>query len=157
MSSNRVDVVKSLIAALQSGDIELATHLLDEQFEMTGFAQKSLSQAQFLGMQDALLAAMPDLSYHLENAARLEDQNSVEANITLTGTHSNDLALPLFGLELIPATGIAVTLPQTAVTFEVVDDKIVKMAFEPVTGGGLSGLLQQVGSELPLLPDNTVG
>lgn len=152
MSKNRVETVKTLIAALQSGDMELAASILDDTFTMTGFLPKTLNKEQFLSLQDALLLAMPDLSYGLAEVVRSDEgENTVTASTTLTGTHTDTLSLPMFGLESIPATGIRVTLPQTTMTCHAAVGSVKKLEFENVTGGGFSGLLQQIGSELPLL------
>ncbi|GER88297.1 hypothetical protein KDW_24590 [Dictyobacter vulcani] len=152
MSTNRVETVKTLIAALQSGDMELAARILDDTFTMTGFLPKALNKEQFLSLQDALLLAMPDLSYELAEVVRSDKgEDTVTAHTTLTGTHTDTLSLPLPGLESIPATGIHVTLPQTTITCQAAQGRVKQLDFENVTGGGFSGLLQQLGSELPLL------
>jgi hypothetical protein len=55
-------------------------------------------------------------------------------------------------VPLIRATGIAIDLPQVHTEYLVTDGKIAEMRFESVPGGGLAGLLQQIGAELPVLP-----
>ncbi|GCE26980.1 hypothetical protein KDA_24640 [Dictyobacter alpinus] len=158
MSTNRVETVKTLMAALQAGDSELAASTLDDAFTMAGFLPKTLSKEQFLSLQDALLVAMPDFSYGLADVARSEQgANTVTASTIITGTHTDTLSLPMLGLENIPASGVSVTLPQTRVTYEVEDGRVKKLAFENVTGGDFSGLLQQIGSELPLINDEFSG
>ncbi|GCE05326.1 hypothetical protein [Dictyobacter aurantiacus] len=153
MGTNRVEIVKTVIAALQGGEFEVAAEKIDDGFTMTGFAPRSLNKAQFLSLHYALLVAMPDLSYNLDNAARTEQENTVRASITFMGTHTNDLSLSLFGLENIPATGVSVILPQTNLTCHVEHDRLTRLEFENITGGGLAGLLQQLGSEIPLLSE----
>ncbi|GCE19351.1 nuclear transport factor 2 family protein [Dictyobacter kobayashii] len=153
MSANRVEIVKTVIAALQSGDTEVAAAKLADSFTMTGFVTRALNKGQFLSFQDELLAAMPDLSYNLDNVVRTQEANTVSASVILTGTHTHDLELPQFGLEKIAATGIDVSLPQTTLICHVEHDQLTRAEFENVTGGGLVGLLQQLGSELPLLQD----
>lgn len=153
MSTNRVEIVKTVITALQGNELEVAAERINDSFTMTGFAPKSLNKAQFLSLQYELLTAMPDLSYNLDNVVRTEEANTVRASVTLIGTHTHDLSLPLFGLENIPATGVNVVLPQTNLTCRVEHDQLTRLEFENITGGGLVGLLQQLGSEIPLLRD----
>ncbi|GHO88729.1 hypothetical protein [Dictyobacter formicarum] len=153
MSTNRVEIVRTVITALQGNEFEVAAERINDSFTMTGFASKGLNKAQFLSLQYELLAAMPDLSYNLGNVVRTEEANTVRASVTLTGTHTRDLSLPLFGLESIPATGVSVVLPQTNLICHVEHGQLSRLEFENITGGGLVGLLQQLGSEIPLLRD----
>lgn len=145
-----IERVKELMTALQSGDIELAATLLHDDFHIDGLAPRQLSTRGFLALQSALLAAMPDFSYNLSNIQ--QEGETVRATVNMTGTHTQELSLPTFGLPSIPATGLSVILSQVPATFQLENDlvKSIEIAQEP--GGGLSGLLQQVGAELPVLP-----
>ncbi len=146
---NRIELVEEMVTALQGGDLRLAANTLADSFEMTGLTPNALSKRHFLAVQSELLAAMPDFSYNLSTLR--DDEKVVHAIIRISGTQTHDLNLPLFGVENIPATGLAVALPQTHVTYQIENDKVVRMSAEAIVGGGLSGLLQQVGAELPLL------
>lgn len=145
-----VETVEALVTALQSGDIELAAKLLSTDCMVSGFAPKPLTQEKFLALQSQLLVAMPDFSYNLSETHA--DGNEVHALMMISGTHTNTLALPMFGLREIPATGLEVVLPQVGSTWQVEHDQVVGIRIEEVAGGGLTGLLQQVGAELPIFP-----
>jgi hypothetical protein len=93
---------------------------------------------------------MPDFSYNLAEIHR--EGRDVGAIIQIIGTHTRDLALSVLGLPPVQATGIAVTLPQVSAVFQVEEGKVLGMQVETVPGGGLTGLLQQIGTELPVLP-----
>ncbi|HZU02373.1 MAG TPA: nuclear transport factor 2 family protein [Ktedonobacteraceae bacterium] len=147
---NAIDTVKTCITALQSGDIELAASILSDDFLLTGLTPNPLRKNALLALQGELLTAMPDFSYNL--AGIHQEAREVIALIQITGTHTRDLALSVLGLPTIQATGIAITLPQVSTTFEVEEGKVLGMQSEVVPGGGIEGLLQQVGAELPLLP-----
>lgn len=147
---DRIQLVEEMVTALQAGDLELAANTMADTFELVGLMPKTLNKRQFLAVQSELLDAMPDFSYNL--SALRNENDAVHGIIRISGTQTNDLALPLFGLENILATGLAVSLPQTHVTYQIENDKVGRMNVEAAAGGGLSGLLQQVGAELPLLP-----
>jgi hypothetical protein len=149
---SRVECVKALFAALQQNDMELAANLLDDRFTLVGLTSSALDKAQFLGLHSELLDAMPDFSYHMKGAHWHEDLYCVEATIQITGTHSEELSLPQFGLPSLPATGVAAELPLTPIIVEVENDHVTRLEVAVFAGGGLSGLLQQVAPELPLLP-----
>ena len=144
------EVVKTFITALQWGDMEEAVGYMADDFVITGWTPQPLSRGEFLAMQSTLKDAMPDYSFNLRDVQERNDR--VEAFIQVTGTQMRDLALPMFGVPNIRYTGIDVSLPQVCTTFLLEGDKIKEMDVESVPGGGLAGLLQQIGTELPVLP-----
>ncbi len=149
---NAIDAVNTFITALQSGDIELAANTMSDDFVMSGFAPKQLDKNQFLSTYSNLLSSMPDLSFNMTNEPS-EENGVVQTEIEITGTQLNQLALPVLGIQPIEPTGLAVTLAQTKTTYHVnSDNKVTRMEMQAVAGGGLEGLLQQVGSEIPLAP-----
>jgi hypothetical protein len=145
-----VETVNALVTALQSGDLELAASLLSEDCTVSGFASEPLKREGFLALQSQLLAAMSDFSYNLSQV-HAEGKN-VHGLITITGTNTNNLELPEFGLRTIPATGLQVALPQVPCSWRVRHEVVEKIDMEEVPGGGLTGLLQQIGSELQVAP-----
>lgn len=145
-----VDVVKTFITALQAGEMEEAAQYMTDDFVERGWTPQPLDEQTFLAMMSALRNALPDFSYHLSEMS--ERGEEVEAFISITGSHTRDLALPEFGLPLIPYSGVAIQLPQTRATFRVKGDAIAEMLVESLPGGGLNGILQQIDTELPILP-----
>ena len=147
-----IDTVNTYMTALQSGDIELAADTMSDDFVMSGFASKELNKNQFLSTYSNLLASMPDLSFNMADELS-EADGTVQVEIEITGTHLNQLSLPVLGIQPIEPTGLAVTLAQAKTTYHVNgENKVTRMEMQPVVGGGLEGLLQQVGAELPLEP-----
>ena len=150
---NATEIVKTFVTALQSGDMETATAHMSDDFICSGWTPQPLDKEQFLAMQSALLNAMPDYSYNLSEVSKVQNEKHVvEAFIQITGTHTNELTLPMLGMPPIPATGLAVTLPQVKTKYLIEDSKVAQMSIGTVPGGGLAGLLQQVGSELTVRP-----
>jgi predicted ester cyclase len=145
-----IDVVKTFITALQSGDMELAAHTMTDDFKTSGLLPgRELNARELLALQSELLVAMPDFSYNLTDLQ--EEGDEVKALVQITGTQTGDLSLTLLGLRTIPATGIAIDLAQLSTRYRVADDKVLEMHVDAQPGGGLTGLLQQVGGEIPLL------
>lgn len=145
-----IDVVKMFITALQSGDMEEAASSMSDDFVERGWTPQPLDRQQFLALLSSLRSAMPDFSFNLSDAR--ERGKRVEALIAISGDHTRDLALPEFGLPLIPYSGVAIYLPQTRSEYGIRDNKVAEMQVETIAGGGLTGLLQQIDSDLPILP-----
>ena len=147
---NPVDVVKTFITALQAGEMEEAARFMTDDFVERGWTAQPLDGRVFLAMMSALRNAMPDFSLGLSDPN--ERAEEVEAFILITGSHTRDLALPEFGLPLIAYSGVAISLPQTRSHYRVRGEQIAEMIVDTVPGGGLAGLLQQISTELPILP-----
>lgn len=145
-----VETVKTFITALQSEDLGLAADRMTDDFEMTGWTTQPIGKNEFLALQSELNNAMPDFSYNLSNEHKLHEE--VSAYIHISGTHTQDLSLPTLGIPLIPYTGIAIELPQVQAKFVLKAKKISEMRIESVAGGSLNGMLQQLGTEIPIRP-----
>lgn len=146
--SNR-EAVMTFITALQSGDIELAANSMSDEFSMSDFLPEPLTKNEFLVLQSELLTAMPDFSYNLSEPQET-DNDTVRAFLQITGTQMNLLDLSALGIQPVQATGIAVTLLQVQASFQVQNGLITMVRVETPAGGGIAGLLQQIGAELPL-------
>jgi predicted ester cyclase len=144
------EIVKTFISALQSGNIEVAAGQMADNFVGTGLTTQPLDKGMFLAMQSRLKDAMPDFSYNLHDLHEQDDK--VDAFIHMSGTNTNDLELPMFGIPLIRATGLVIDLAEVHSEYILQGDRIVEMRVDDVPGGGIPGLLQQVGKELPVLP-----
>ncbi len=89
--------------------------------------------------------AFPDWSFNLGS---LEEQgDKVLATVHITGTHTRDLLVP--GLPPVPATNKRVSLPEEHLEFTFHGDKIASLSSDNVPGGGVPGVLQQIGVPLP--------
>ncbi len=144
------ELVMTCITALQSGDIDMAARCLADDFVLRGWTEQALDKNQFLAMQSHLLVAMPDFSYNLSNVQA--EGRGAEALIQISGTNLGELDLSMLDIAPLQATGLMVGLPQVAVRFAVGDNTLQEMVMERMAGGGLAGLLQQIGGELPVAP-----
>jgi len=143
------EIVQTFITALQAGDMETAAQYMTDDFVFEGWTPQALNKGEFLALQSELHAAMPDYAFNLSD---MREQNGVvRALMQITGTQTRPLNLPMFGIH-VPYTGVSVILPQEHVEFVLADGKVAQMRVETKPGGGLAGLLQQIGAELPLSP-----
>ena len=90
---------------------------------------------------------MPDWAF---NISKVEDKgNVVRFTIQISGTQTNALDLSAMGFLVIPATGIRVQLPTEHVEVTVRGNQVSGVHVDPVQGGGVPGILSQLGVQMP--------
>jgi hypothetical protein len=141
-----LETVETFISALQGNDLELAAGKMSESFLLKGWAVRDIRKNELLVIQSELHAGLSDFSYNLTD--QREEGEQVKGLIEISGTHTQELNLPLFGLNNVPATGIAIQLPLVPVFFECEGEQVSLMQIKAVPGGSMAGLIQQLGTEL---------
>ncbi len=141
------DEVRNLLAAIEADDMNTAMSYLSRDFQLSGPVPEPIGAREWLGLHHALNQGMPDFSFNLKEVRA--DGNRVYTTVQISGTQTNDLDLSAMGMGVIPATGAAVQLPQEhpVATFD--GNKIVSIDLEPVEGGGVPGILAQLGVVVP--------
>ncbi len=143
-----VETVETLISALQANDLELAARKMSDEFLLQGLGPRDLRKNELLAIQSEFHAGLSDFNYNLTDLR--EEENRIKGFIAISGTQTQNLNLPMFGLTNVPATGLFISLPQTPVLFEVEADLVSLMQIVPVPGGSITGLIQQLGTEIPV-------
>lgn len=143
-----IDVARDFYRALQIGQMQWAERLLAEDFEARGLAHEVLDKERFLEVFESLHQAMPDLFFDAREFQQLH--HGVWLATTIKGTHTRHLFLPEIGS--IEPTGLCVQLPDEHPLLTIEDGEIVRLSLDPVPGGGLSGLFDQLGIESPFRP-----
>jgi predicted ester cyclase len=144
---SKIETVQAFSEALEAKDLELAASYLSEDFVMQGPTPVPVGKNEFISIQGAFLHAFPDWSF---NSGPLQEQgDKVIGTVHVTGTHTAPLVIP--GVPPIPSTGKKVSLPEEHLEFTFKGDKIGSLASDNVPGGGVPGVLQQIGVQLPAL------
>jgi hypothetical protein len=140
-------VVEDFLTAIERNDFTRAETYLSNDFTVTGVAPEALTAKEYLDVHKALGKGMPDLIF---NYKILRDRNNVvDLKVKITGTHSKEMPAPLPGMTNIPATNKFVRMPEESMKFTVKDKKLTTLHLDKVTGGGLTGILKQIGVEIP--------
>lgn len=140
---NAVETVRALLAAIEASDWERARSYLADDFTFTGAVPHPFGPDAWLGIHRAFAAAMPDVSF---NASGLHEQGGkVVGQVRLTGTQTRPLSLPVPDVPTIQPAGKRLSLPAEQITVTRRGDQIVKLEVSEVEGGGLPGVLAQLG------------
>jgi hypothetical protein len=142
-----IEVAKRFADLLESRDVKGLQALLADDFQAKG-ATRELTKQQALGYLQIFFAAFPDHSFGFADFE--EKGDLVNCTGQETGTHKGVLDLNPFGIPIsLPPTGKPFNLPKSVYTFRVIEDKVTFYGEEAVRGGGLAGILEQLGVKLP--------
>lgn len=143
---NNLETAKRFADLLESKDVKGLQALLTDDFQAKGGA-RDLNKQQALGYLQMFFTAFPDI--HFGFADFEEKGDLIQCTSQETGTHLGVLDLKPFGMPIsLPPTGKSFRLPKSMNTFRVAGDKITYFGEESVEGGGLSGILDQLGVRL---------
>ena len=144
---SNTDLVKSVLAAFESGDTKKAGSLLSDDMQFAGPVPKPVGKNEFVGLQGALVGALPDWKF---NPGEYKEQgDKVIVKVHISGTHTKPLTLPPMGIQSLPPSGKKVQLPYETLTISVKNGKVSRIDGEHVEGGGVPGLLAQIGAKVP--------
>ncbi len=94
-----------------------------------------------------MLVAFPDIDYNARTVS--VEGDVIRTTSRLTGTHTADLDLTPMGMGVIPATGKSFSNPTENGAMKVEGGKVVSWEIERTEGGGLAGILAQIGVKPP--------
>ena len=98
-------------------------------------------------MHDRLNDAFSDFSFNLRDAQQVGD--AAQVTLQLSGTHSSELDLSALDMPNVPTTGKSFELPPESTTVTIEGEKITSIRVAAVEGGGVMGILSQLGVEPP--------
>jgi len=140
-------VVKEAFAAMEDGDFEKMEKNLDDEYQLVGPAPKPLEKTEFLDFCRGLVAGFPDWKFNITDLR--ESGDSVTGLLHISGKHTGDLDLSSIGLSIYPATGIRLAPVEEPMIATLRDGKIYRLEVASVEGGGIEGLLRQIGVSVP--------
>jgi hypothetical protein len=145
------DTVRSFATAIDTNELETAADFLAADFIFSGWAQKSLNKADFLSLISSLKEGIPGLSLNLHNVLE-SGQDTVTGTIHISGYQSSSFVISVLGTPPIPQMAKSVSLPTEEVTFHMKDNLITAFEVKHVEGGGIRGLVRQLGIDLTIVP-----
>ena len=149
---NPREIVQALLDSVQRGDFQKANFLVSNDCQFSGPVPELLKREAWMGMNKNLKRACPNLDYHF-HVDRVDGLNGhlVKISEELKGTQSCVLDLSPVGLGVAPATDKSFATPREHVKVTIKDGKVALWIVEPIEGGGLMGILTQLGLTMPSL------
>lgn len=140
---SNLETAKKAANLLESRELQGLQALLADDFRAKG-ATLELTKQQILGYLQIFFTAFPDLRFNFTDFE--EKEGLIYCTSQETGTHTGVLDLNPFGMPvLLPPTGKSFKLPKSVFAFHVVGDKVMYLNEEAVKGGGMAGILEQLG------------
>lgn len=140
-----IALVVSFFRAIESKDWHKLGEIVADDFRYYGPTPDPFGKEVWLDFQRAVQHAFPDWSYNLQKVERINGLVSV--TVRISGTHTNELSLPLEGVRPIPPTNIRIELPEEHATLKVRGEQIIELDVEQQLHGSLPGLLERLGAE----------
>ena len=142
-----LDVVKTGLAAVEASDFKKLEGMVADDFVFAGAMPEPVGKHEFIGVQTAVNKAMPDWKFNPTDFK--EDGDKVTVNFQITGTQTGELSLPIPGFPKVAPTGKKVSLPKEPSTFTVKNGKLARLDVVSTPGGGVQGILAQLGVKMP--------
>jgi predicted ester cyclase len=142
-----VELASKVWDLIEAKDTAAAAELLSDDFTFSGPVPEPINGEMWLGMHDRLNAAFPDWKFNISDVH--PHGEVIHCTAQITGTHTGELDLSPLGLPVVPATGKSFQLPREEMGVAVVGDKITSISGESTPGGGVMGILSQLGVEVP--------
>jgi hypothetical protein len=146
---NQREIVQALLDSVQRGDFEKAKSLLSNDFQFSGPVPEPINRETWMGINQNLKKAFPNLDYHFHVDSVQGEVTKISAE--LKGTHSGALDLSPIGLGVTPATNKSFSIPREHGTVTCKGDKVTSWVVDRIDGGGLMGILTQLGIAVPTM------
>ena len=149
---NPREIVQALFDSVQRGDFQKARFLVSNDCQFRDGSAEPIRCEAWMSINKNLKKAFPDLDYHF-HVHRVDglDGGVVKISAELKGTHSGVLDLSPVGLGVTPATDKSFAAPREHFRVTIRDSKVAAWVAEPSAGGGLQGILFQLGIAEPIL------
>jgi len=149
---NPREIVQALLDSVQRGDFQKARFLVSKDCQFSGSVPELLKREAWMGMNKNLKKACPNLDYHF-HVDRVDGLNGhlVKIWAEVKGTHSGVLDLSPLGLGVTPATNKSFATPREHGQVTIKGDKVASWVVDQIEGGGLMGILNQLGIPVPTM------
>ncbi len=148
-TDTNTDIVRNFMNTLETNDLDNTSSYLADNFIFSGWTPDPLNKADFLGLISGLKEGIPGLIFNLHNVQ--EHDAEISGTIKVTGYQTDSFILPMLGTPPIPQTANSISMPAEDVAYRLDHGQIINFTVQHVTGGGVHGLIRQLGIDLPII------
>jgi limonene-1,2-epoxide hydrolase len=142
-SHDPIEVVRTLLDALDAGDFRAVRELLAPDFRTVPVSTGTpMGLEAWLAVHEELHRCFPDLRRRPRDFRA--DGDRVMVTLHITARNTEPIRLPQLGIDELPATGIELHPPPHTDTFTVRDGKVTGVHSDIPPGGGLRGMLDEI-------------
>jgi hypothetical protein len=138
------EVVEKALRDIEKGAIDASSYTEDMVF--SGPVPRPMNRNEYVALLRDIVRGCPDWNFHARDYRVVGD--TVKFTINITGTQTKTLAGIIPGMDPLPATNRHFILPEEHLTIKVRGDRISECVADTVPGGGVMGLLSQLGVQL---------
>ena len=140
-------IVEEVLTGLERNDFTKVEPYFSNDMKVTGVTPVPLGVNEFFGTMKALVTGIPDWKFNYKIGS--ESKNIVEIKVKITGTQTREIPSFIPGVKNIAPSNRTIRMPEEKGTFTFNNGKIINFNSEKVAGGGVPGLLKQLGVEIP--------
>lgn len=148
------EIVNDFMEALAAKEFTRAANYLADSMIMSGFTPAPLTKNHLMLVVSGLAEGFPNLAYNFHatgESAQTEEGSQVRGTVQVGGSQANSFELPPLGIGPIPQMARSVSLPEESWEYRVKNDMIASIRVERKPGGGIEGLLNQLGIHDPII------
>lgn len=148
------EIVNDFMQALEAQEFTRATDYLADSMIFTGFTPAPLTKNHFMMVMSGLAEGFPNLAYNFHatgESAETAEGSRVRGTVQMTGAQVNSFKLPPLGIGPIPEMAMSVSLAEENWEFDVKNNLIAGIRADRKPGGGIEGLLNQLGIHDPIV------
>jgi hypothetical protein len=142
---SKIDVVKQVMALIEADSFDKLESLCTDNMVFEGPVPEPVGRKEFFALQKALVSAIPDWKFNARDYR--ESGDKVTCTVSISGTQTRTLSLPMLPHPVDP-TRKHIQLPQEHLECSFVGDKISRLHSDTVPGGGVMGVLEQLGVKM---------
>lgn len=147
------ELVRAFMTALEANNLGTASDYLADDFLFSGWTPQPLNRSQFIAVMGGLKEGIPNLTFNFHTIQDIQStlgESRVKAAVQMTGHQTDSFILPPLGMPPIPQMAGTVSLPEEQWDYTLENGKIVRIVVGHVSGGGIEGLLHQLGVDLSI-------
>jgi hypothetical protein len=142
------EIANQALDFIEKGDIDSSRSLYTDDFTFTGPVPMPLNKDQYLDLMKKVTKGVPNWNFHRHDI-RVEGQ-TVIVQVQVAGTQTGTLSSLMPGMPDLPPTNRSFRTPPEVIRITFRGDRAIDVHVDSVPGGGIPGMLQQLGVSLPV-------